>query len=276
MKKTFCFLFLVSALAKMHAQSCCSPLQQFADLSQNPAFVSKHDDPIPFHYDEAQGKMITFACSDGKDGQAYAIEAKKKSDEYLLIFHEWWGLNDYIKKQADYLYDQLEGKVNVIAVDLYDGNVATEQKDAKTYMQNLSQERAKAIMQGAIDHAGKKAKIATIGWCMGGGYSMQASLLAGDHAVGCVMYYGMPETDVERLKQLNADVILFWGTQDKFINKDVVDQFQQNMNAAGKKLETHSYDADHAFANPSNPKYNKEAAAEANKLSLAFLKEKLL
>jgi carboxymethylenebutenolidase len=56
---------------------------------------------------------------------------------------------------------------------------------------------------------GNKAKVFTIGWCFGGGWSLQTALLGGNQVVGCVMYYGMPEADVNKLKTLHCDVIGF-------------------------------------------------------------------
>jgi len=142
-------------------------------------------------------------------------------------------------------------------------------------MGEFKQDRGNAIVKGAITFAGKNAKIGTIGWCFGGGQSMQASLTAGKQAAACVIYYGMPETDVNRLKNLNTDVLNIWPTQDQWINKEVTDKFEANMKEAGKKLTTKAYDADHAFANPSNPKFNPEFTADAYKSTLEFFKARL-
>ena len=89
------------------------------------------------------------------------------------------------------------------------------------------------------------------------------------------MFYGMPETDVNKLKTLNCDVIGFFGKQDGWITPKVVDEFKENMKAAGKNVTTYEYDAAHAFANPSNPKYNKEATADAYSKTIAFIKERM-
>lgn len=260
----------------MNAQthSCCSAPDQFAALGNDPAFVMQHDNPIPFEFISEKGAMITYPCADGKDANAFAIRSKSKSNQYLIVVHEFWGLNDYIKQVAEKLYEDLGGNLNVLAIDLYDGYVATEQKDAKTFMQGLVPERVNAIMQGAIDFAGTGADIATIGWCMGGGYALQTSILAGQNGTACVMYYGFPETDIEKLKNLNADVLMVWANQDKWITKEVVDQFKTNMETAGKKLTVKEYTADHAFANPSNPRFNEEAMADAYAVTLEFLRSK--
>jgi len=163
----------------------------------------------------------------------------------------------------------------VIAIDLYDNKIAANREDAAKYMQAVSSDRAQVIIKGALAYAGKNAKIFTIGWCFGGGWSLQSTLLAGNQAAGCVMYYGMPEKDVERLKTLHADVLGLFGNKDQWINPKVVDEFAENMKKAGKKLIVKRYDADHAFANPSNPSFDKEAKEDAYKNAIAFLKQRI-
>ena len=84
-----------------------------------------------------------------------------KTNKYLLLFHEWWGLNDYVKREAEKLQKDL-GNVNVYAIDLYDGKVASTQDSAGKYMQGMSPERAASIVKGLISTLDKKAEIATI------------------------------------------------------------------------------------------------------------------
>lgn len=253
---------------------CHSPTQQFAMLASDKKFVKAHPNPLPFRFQSSIGKAITYPCADGKAADAYELKAKKTTNNYLLVVHEWYGLNDFIKQEAEKLYNDL-GNVNVIAIDLYDGNVATNSADAGKYMAAVKDDRARAIIRGAITYAGPKAHIATIGWCFGGGWSLQSALLAGKQTVGCVMYYGMPEQDVEKLKTLNADVLGIFGNQDKWINPKVVATFADNMKKAGKTLILYQYDANHGFANPSNPAYNSDATKDAYTHTIAFLKPKM-
>ena len=89
------------------------------------------------------------------------------------------------------------------------------------------------------------------------------------------MYYGFPEMDVDKLKALDTDVLGLFGSQDGFISPKVVAQFEENMKKAGEKIEVKMYEADHAFANPSNPKYDKTASADAYKRALSYLKDRL-
>lgn len=251
-----------------------SPTEKFALFVQDENFNMSHPDPLPYVHQSDVGKMVTFKTPDGKEAGAYVLMAKKKTNNWIFVFQEWWGLNDHIKRESEKLYNDL-GNVNVLAIDMYDGKLATTREDAGKYMGEFKQDRGNAIVKGAITFAGKSAKIGTIGWCFGGGQSMQASLTAGKQAAACVIYYGMPETDLERLKKLNTDVLNIWPTQDQWINKEVTDKFEANMKAAGKKLTTKAYDADHAFANPSNPKFNPEFTADAYKSTLEFFKARL-
>jgi len=130
-------------------------------------------------------------------------------------------------------------------------------------------------VKGAINYAGKNAKIGTVGWCFGGGQSLQATLTAGKQAVATVMYYGMPEDNVERLKTLSNDVLFIFAVKDKYINADVVKKFEGNMKAAGKNLTVKTYEADHGFANPSNPIFDKTSAEDAYRNTIEFFKARL-
>ncbi|GGH09285.1 hypothetical protein GCM10007352_14660 [Mucilaginibacter phyllosphaerae] len=256
--------------------ACCKPsaTQQFAMLASDKKFRASHKDPVKFHFQSAIGKTITYHTTDGKTANAYLLKAKTATNNYLLVIHEWYGLNDFVKREAEKMYNDI-GNVNVIALDLYDGKVADNSQDAGKYMQAVTDARAKAIIKGAIGYAGSKAKVATIGWCFGGGWSLQATLLANKQAVGCVMYYGMPEQDVAKLKMLNCAVLGNFANKDQWINTKVVTKFAADMKAAGKTLYLHQYDADHGFANPSNPVYDTNASKEAYGYTLTFLKTRL-
>jgi len=280
MKKLILLVLFASGAIFAFGQSkmaCCSKpsaTQQFAMLASSNKFRMSHKMPLPLHFHSDIGKTITYNTPDGKTANAWELKAKKPTNNYLLVVHEWWGLNDWIKKESEQLYNDLDD-VNVIAVDLYDGKVATTREDAGKYMQAVKDARAQAIIKGAITYAGAKARIATIGWCFGGGWSLQSSLLAGKQAIGCVMYYGMPEQDINKLKTLNCDVLGIFANQDHWINTNVVSKFAADMETAGKKLTVYQYDADHGFANPSSPAYDKAAIDDAYNYTIAFLKPRL-
>lgn len=254
-----------------------SPTEKFALFASNKSFNREHPSPRQYvHVSEAGGKMISFKTPDGKEANGFVIEAPKKTNNWIFVFQEWWGLNDNVKRQSEELYEAL-GNVNVLALDMYDGKVASDPETAGKYMQAFQQERGNAIVKGALAYVGKNAKVGTVGWCFGGGQSLQASLMAGKQAEACVMYYGMPVEDVATLKKLNTDVLFIFAEDDKWINNEVLNKFQSNMKAAGKDLAVKSYDADHGFANPSNPlgNFNEQAAQDAFQNTVAFFKARL-
>lgn len=251
--------------------------EKFALFASNQSFNNEHPLPrIYMHMTQANGQMITFKTENGADANAYFLKSKKPTNNWIFVFQEWWGLNDNIKRHAEELFNDL-GNVNVLALDMYDGKLATDRENAGKYMQDFKQERGNAIVKGALNYAGKKAKIGTVGWCFGGGQSLLAALTVGKQAVASVMYYGMPVEKVDVLKTLQCDVLNIWPTQDQWINKAVMDKFEANMKAAGKSLTIKSYDANHGFANPSNPmgNYNEAAAKDAYQNTIQFFKTRL-
>jgi carboxymethylenebutenolidase len=243
-------------------------------LSKSEKFILVHDNPLPFFLENKKGKDLNLKTEEGKDAHIYEIKAEKQSKLFVFVIHEWWGLNDYIKKEAEKIFSTL-GEVNVIAIDLYDGRIAKNNDSASKYMQAVNSKRAETIIKTVISYVGKDAKIASIGWCFGGGWSMKVALMAGKQSLACVMYYGMPEENIEKIKTLNAPVYFIWPEQDQWINKEVVTKFEANMKAAKKRFTIKSYDANHAFANPSNPIYNQEMAEDAYKNVIAFIKTNL-
>ncbi|MFM7769746.1 MAG: dienelactone hydrolase family protein [Bacteroidota bacterium] len=249
------------------------PIDDMKIFASDPTFQALHLSPVPISF-QAKGEMISFSTPDGKTGSGYFIKAKDKSDKWLFVYQEWWGLNDHIKMQSDRFYDDLREKVNVIALDMYDGKIATDPKVAGQLMQGAQESRLESIVMGAKTFAGTKAKIAQVGWCFGGSWSLKSGLIQGKQNVGVVMYYGMPVRDVERLKTLNSDVLGLFATE-KYISKEIIEEFATNMKLAGKELEYKIFDGVHGFANPSNPKYDMDKATEAYTMALAYLKKRL-
>jgi carboxymethylenebutenolidase len=243
-----------------------------AAFASDPAFQALHFSPLQVSY-QLSGEMIKYPTPDGKEANAYVVKAKKKSDKWLFVYQEWWGLNEHIKNQADKFYDDLGGQVNVLALDMYDGQVTADPKVAGQIMQGVQEARLENIVKGGLAYAGKGVKVASVGWCFGGSWSLKSALIAGKNNIGSVMYYGMPVRDVEKLKTLNSDVLGLFATE-KYISKEVIEDFAVKMKEAGKKLDYKIFEGVHGFANPSNPKYDRVLAEEAYGMALGYLKKK--
>ena len=193
----------------------------------------------------------------------------------VVVIQEWWGLNDWIKDQARALAK--EGYV-ALAVDLYRGKVATKQEDAHQLMMGAPRDRAirdlraaYAYLQGRSDV--KKDRIGSIGWCMGGMYSLALSVEEPTLAAA-VAYYGAPPTDASALAKIKAPVLGNYGAEDKGPSPEQVHAFESAMKAAGKSVDVKVYPgAGHAFANVNNPwkGYREDAAKDAWARTTAFL-----
>jgi carboxymethylenebutenolidase len=196
----------------------------------------------------------------------------------ILVIHEWWGLNDWVKEQASKLSDL--GYV-ALAIDLYRGKVATTPEEAHELMRGVPEDRASRDLHAAFEFLKSqsnvnKDRIASIGWCMGGGYSLDVALqeptLRAD-----VINYGHLATDPESLKKINAAILGIFGGLDRGIPVDDVKKFEQSLKQLGKKVEIVIYpDAGHAFENPNNKDgYRPNDAADAWKKTVKFLADTL-
>lgn len=219
------------------------------------------------------GRPVTFLLEDSTIGHGFLALAHRQTNQFLLLFHEWWGLNDHIRNEAIRWAHDLN--IHVLAVDLYDGKVATSADEARRLMQSCQPERAERIIRGAAAFLGEQANFRTLGWCFGGSWSLRAALLLGQRVKGCVVYYGMPEQSVERLKALHTDVLFIHAKRDRWITDEVVSAFADSMRLAGKTLHLHEYDADHAFANPTGQRYHEPSAQEARATALNYLRKTL-
>lgn len=193
----------------------------------------------------------------------------------VLLIHEWWGLNDQIKSVAADFAKQ--GYV-ALAVDLYGGKVAGSPDEARAAMQAVDAGAATDTLVSWIgflrDHGDTTGKVGTVGWCFGGGWSLNASIATPVDAT--VIYYGRVNRSAADLAGLRSPVLGHFATRDGFINADMVGGFEKALAEAGKTdVEIHWYVADHAFANPSGGRYDEEDAALAWARTMAFFRQHL-
>lgn len=216
-----------------------------------------------------RGQMVELT----PDHRAYlALPSGEGPHPALVVIHEWWGLNDNVKHWTDRF--AAEGYA-ALAVDLYGGRVATTADEAMGLMKGVDQEQALARMKAAeaflrSDPRVRATKVGAIGWCFGGSQALQLALNDPDLAAA-VLYYGRLVTDPERLRSIRAAVLGVFGARDRSIPQETVDAFERGLEQAKVAHEVHRFDADHAFANPSNPRYQSEAAADAWARARTFL-----
>ncbi len=191
----------------------------------------------------------------------------------LVVIQEWWGLNDWVKQQAREF--ARHGYV-ALAPDLYHGQIATNPERARALMQAMPQDRAIRDLKAAFDFLAARSdvnnkKIGSIGWCMGGGLSLQLAIRE-PRLAACVVNYGRLVTNPELIRKIHAPVLGNFGADDRGIPPSAVQDFEQAMKAAGKPFDARIYDgAGHAFENPGNKAgYRPQAARAARARTLAF------
>ncbi len=222
----------------------------------------------------ADGKSVSYKSGDETVQGILYTPAGKGPFPALIVIHEWWGLNDWVKDQASKLADQ---GYAALAVDLYRGKVATTPDMAHEIMRGVPEDRAKRGLHAAFEFLAsqpnvKKDRIGSIGWCMGGGYSLDVALQEPTLAA-TVINYGHLATDTDALKKINAPILGLFGAQDRGITPADVNKFKTTMDQLGKKVEIKIYDdAGHAFENPNNQDgYRAADAADAWKRTEDFL-----
>lgn len=232
-------------------------------------------DPILRAAVAAELADVTIATPSGRNVTASLALPDARPAGAVLLIHEWWGLNDQIKSVAAAL---AETGYLAVAIDLYDGQVTDDPQTARGLVGAVDAGAATDTCASWVNwlrsHEDGTGKVGTVGWCFGGGWSLNASLAAPVDAT--VVYYGSVKKGRARLAALAGPVLGHYATRDKWINQAMVDGFESEMAAAGKSAESHWYEADHGFANPTSARYDEEDAALAWQRTLAFFQAHLV
>ena len=192
----------------------------------------------------------------------------------LLLFPEWWGLNDQIKSVAAEF-----ARLGFIAYafNLFNAPPVTtsEAAEAQTLSldSSLATKQSVAVIDWLRKHPKGNGRVGTIGWCFGGGWSLYSSVAT--PVDGTVIYYGPMDVTTDQLKALKGPVLGNFASEDTIVTEKEVKAFESEMDAAGKAsdLTVYWYDADHAFANPTDARYDAPDASLAWDRTLAFLRK---
>lgn len=214
----------------------------------------------------ATGKEVSYKSGDETVKGMLYEPAGKGPFPALVVIHEWWGLNDWVKDEASKFAEQ--GYVT-LAVDLYRGQVATTPDEAHQLSRGVPEDRANRDLLAAANYLRSLKnvnpnKVGDVGWCMGGGWALDLAINDPKLAAAAINY-GHLATEPETLKKINAPILGNFGGQDKGITPDDVHKFESSMKSLGKTVDVKIYpDAGHAFENPNNKSgYRAEDTADA-------------
>lgn len=275
----FGFLLGLSALLAIPASASPAAGHDHAEHADRMGEQHKDDQPAPTPAASLEprqpvtGEEVAYATFDGKTIKGYLARPEKAAGNLpaLLVIHEWWGLNDNVRAMARRLAG--EGYL-ALAVDLYEGEAATDPQRAKALMDD-SLTKLKRVMdnlrqaQKYLAENRKAAKIGVVGWCYGGGWSLETAMNIPDGIDAAVMYYGRVVLETAELNKVQAPLLGLFGEKDASLPLDTVKAFEAKLKELGKDATIVIYPgADHAFANPSGTKYDAAAAEDAWKRTL--------
>ena len=224
------------------------------------------------------GRNVEFASNGGR-ASGYLSGPAAGSGPGVLVIQEWWGLNSHVRSLADRFAG--EGFV-ALAPDLYHGEETREPDEAGKLLMALNVEQAARDLRGAASYLLREGgasgeRLGAVGFCMGGQLALYAGTVAPDQIGAVVDFYGMHPNVKPDWTKLQAPVLGLFAEKDGYVTPEVVQQLEQQLRAAGKQVETHSYPGvDHAFMNDERPEvYSPDTASDAWRRTISFLRAHL-
>jgi len=241
-------------------------------------FALESPAPGPMAGEEITTSMVSYLS--GKDTVSAFLCVPEGAGPFpaVMVIHEWWGLNDWVRSAAQRLAK--EGYVT-LAIDLYRGRVAGSSDEAHELMRGVPEDRAARDLKAGFDYVKamksvRPGKIGSVGWCMGGGFSLQAAVSIPELSA-TVICYGRLVTDSAAIAGIRSPLLGIFGAQDRGIPEESVMEFQKAGKDLGKEINVTIYpEAGHAFMNPGNTGgFREKDAEDAWEKILAFFKTKL-
>jgi carboxymethylenebutenolidase len=223
------------------------------------------------------GEMVEFPFTGGNTG-GYLATPKQGSGPGVIVIQEWWGLVDHIKDLCDRFAQ--EGFV-ALAPDLYHGKSTKSPDEAGRLMMAMRIDDAERDLSAAAQYlmtldSTTSDKVGVVGFCMGGALALYTATKNPQIGASVVFYGGHPKVKPD-LPNLQAPVLGLYGEKDRSVTPASAHELERQVKALGKQIEVIVYPgADHGFFNDMRPEvYNAEAAADAWRRTLAFLRENL-
>lgn len=259
-------LLCITGLAIAGLAGCDSSTEQKTEQNsgetmatmENPSSVENLDQVIPEAEPDIRGEEVSYQVGDTTLKGYIAYDANQEGPRPgVLVVHEWWGHNDYVRTRAHMLARM---GYTALALDMYgDGKQAAHPEDAQQFMTEvmsdaeLMQNRFTAAEELLREHASTNPnKIAAIGYCFGGAVVLNMARQGAD-LEGVASFHGNLATqEPAEAGAINAEILILHGADDPFVPQEQVDAFKAEMDAANADYEFIAYPgAVHAFTNPS-------------------------
>jgi carboxymethylenebutenolidase len=209
------------------------------------------------------GERISFG-SNGHTCEGYVATPPAGSGPAVVVIQEWWGLVPHVENLVDRFAK--EGFL-AIAPDLYHGKTTKSPDEAGKLLMELDVERAEKEIAGAADYllASPQCTSKTfgvVGFCMGGALAQYTATTNPKVGAAVSFYGGFKKVDT-RWENLNAPLLLIFGSNDRGVPASSGIELEKKLRAMGKQVDAVVYDgADHAFFNDTRPEVYKAEPAE--------------
>lgn len=221
-------------------------------------------------YTAQQSEYITLETENQKSFKVY-VAGPMDASRGILLIHGWLGLNQDIEALT---MKFAKSGYRAMAIDLYDGDVANNPKDAKLLMMSVKQSEANDKYRAALQALlAPGRKLATIGWSYGGSQALHATLSAPKLVSATVSYYPFGEmiSDKKTLAPMQGPILIQVGNEDFAFTPEKVKSYQQAIKNAGKILQVNTYIAKHGFDREKSKNYNQTAHVKAENSTYQFL-----
>jgi len=224
------------------------------------------------------GEIVDFP-SNGGTASGYLATPESGTGIPLVVIQEWWGLVPHITDVADRF--AAEGFVALVP-DLYHGETTTEPDEAGKLMMAMNLGQAGKDMSGAVEKVAEVSSrdaVGVTGFCMGGGLALILAAQRPDRVKAVVPWYGLlpwPDSQPDWAR-LEASVLGHYAANDEYFTPELARELEQTLKALGKDATINVFPGvEHAFFNDTRPEvYDAEAAADAFRQTVDFLREKL-
>ena len=224
------------------------------------------------------GEIVDFP-SNGGTASGYLATPESGTGIPLVVIQEWWGLVPHITDVADRF--AAEGFVALVP-DLYHGETTTEPDEAGKLMMAMNLGQAGKDMSGAVEKVAEvsgRDAVGVTGFCMGGGLALILAAQRPDRVKAVVPWYGLlpwPDSQPDWAR-LEASVLGHYAANDEYFTPELARELEQTLKALGKDATINVFPGvEHAFFNDTRPEvYDAEAAADAFRQTVDFLREKL-
>lgn len=228
----------------------------------------------------ATGQPVRYFDVDPATTGYLAVPAGVGPFPAVILIHEWDGLVERVRHFAD---DLAERGYLVLAADLYAGRTGGNAAENRALMEQAQSDPERIIAN--LDAAARflrarpdaTGRIATIGWCFGGGIALSYAI-GGENHDGTAIFYGRLVTDPATLRAIDHPVYGTFAAEDRGIPPSEVARFVAALRSAGVANDVHVYDdVDHGFwlYVDRQPETRARPALDAWRRLLEYLRDRL-